>query len=156
MMRRASCKKCMCAWCVVDSILIWFVRFVFRVQNVIAQSVCLFLRVCVYVWKMQKNDASKVHKWNWYAGTFEVFGVSHLLYNSLHSNHRACEATAFSSPQFGAFATATVNNFFKNKWFRFLLFKQANKLVSSCARGAHWDYYISPESIWSKRGRNFI
>lgn len=108
-------------------------------------SLSLSLSSYVYVSNMcekcKKSDASKVYKWNWYAGTFEVFwtlicsvfGVSHLLYNSLHSNHRAVNTLGFFFTSVWCTLCIkykrTVNNFFKNKWFRFLLFKQANKLV---------------------------
>lgn len=97
---------------------IWFVSVLFEgAKNAIAESVC----VCV----KNANVASKAYKWDeCYICVWKCsfFGVSHLLDNSLRSNHRR-------EYQWTASLLSVAVVILENKWFRFLLFKRANKLL---------------------------
>lgn len=89
---------CSSAWCDAR---IWFVFF-FREQN----NKCYCRKCFAYVWKMQTLPLRYTNGWL----CIRMY-VSHLLDNSLRSNHRhAVRPTNEQQPFL----------LFKNKWFRFL------------------------------------
>lgn len=114
------CSKCN-SFAVYD---LWCYSFFFSAELRYCRK-CLRI---VYVWKMQtlprrhSNDGCGLLVFFffrvYYAFILSNWWVSHLLDNSLRSNHRR------------EYQWTTLCVLFKNKWFRFLLFKRTNKMPS--------------------------